>query len=59
VWLKVAEESDDLILRVLETSGKAGTVSVLGQNNEVSAYRITSLKLSREEKVIRCDGLEH
>jgi alpha-mannosidase len=58
-WLKVAEESDDLILRVLETSGKAGTVSVLGQNNEVSAYRITSLKLSREEKVIRCDGLEH
>jgi alpha-mannosidase len=59
MWLKAAEESDDLILRVLETNGKAGAITVLQQANEVSAFGVVSLKLSREKKVVLCDGLEH
>ena len=58
-WLKLAEDNDDLVLRVLEVEGKEDNVIV--SNHEafsIGPYKLMTLRL-HDSKVVPCNGLEH
>ena len=57
-WLKLAEDNDDLILRVLEVEGKEDNITI--SNHEafrVGPYELITLRL-HESEIVPCDGLE-